>query len=242
MHCISFSSALRRAFITCLGALILILTGATLAAGQGMVQPDGRINQVAHFGGDAFYCVDSSFISTPNYPEMIDGGGFRLLNSGGQELWFVPAADILAAITESLANETAVLVAEGQGTYGPVRLYTYFDGNAQQFVFSGYDEFGKTNSLTFVPCTPVGPTPHPAGPGEDPEELCTLVTETWVPGTGKRVAPVLGANGGYYEYTYQQIPCDECPDVKQTKLLAGKRPGAVAILDSFSFCEGDVPT
>ncbi len=236
MHRISFSSALRRAFVTCLGALILILTGATLAAGQGMVQPDGRINQVAHFGGDAFYCVDSSFISTPNYPEMIDGGGFRLLNSGGQELWFVPAADILAAITESLANETAVLVAEGQGTYGPVRLYTYFDGNAQQFVFSGYDEFGKTNSLTFVPCTPVGPIPQEPSS----EELCTLVTVTYVPyqGGAKRVAPVMGGNGGYYDETTRQIPCDECPDSPK-KLLAGKRPGAVAALDSFSFCEGD---
>jgi len=227
----------RRAFLTCLGALLLIFTGATLTAGQELIHEDGRINQVAHFGGDAFYCVDDGFNSTTNYPEMVDGGGFRLLNIGGQELWFVPAADILAAVEESVATNSGVLVAEGQGTYGPARLYTYFDGKEQQFVFSGYDEFGKSNSLTFVPCTPVGPIPN--SPSSKTEKLCTLVNgPIGVQGpTGpasKQLAPVMGA------LPTQSIPCDSCPPLPLGKLLAGKRLGALALIPD-PYCEEDLP-
>jgi hypothetical protein len=49
-------------------ALLLVFTGVSLVAGEDLVQPDGRLNQVAHFGGDAIYCVDDNFVSTNNFP------------------------------------------------------------------------------------------------------------------------------------------------------------------------------
>jgi hypothetical protein len=150
----------------CLAGVILAGVGAVLVLGQAdWVQPDGRINQVAHFGGDALYCVDRDFNATNQYSDF-GQGGFRLLNSEGQELWFVPAAQISAAVAEAKVSGSGVLVGEGQGSYGPVMIYTYVTGdNDDYFVFSGYDEFGKPNSLTFKFCTPVGPDkPEPQTP------------------------------------------------------------------------------
>jgi hypothetical protein len=225
----SGSFAARRFFLTFIGAFVLILTGASLtSAADNLIQPDGRINQVAHFGGDALYCVDSNFSATTNYAEMIDDGGFRLLDIGGQVLWFVPAADILAAIDASVESKSTVEVASGQGTYGPVYLYTYFDGKDQQFVFSGYDEYGKPNSLTFIPCIPVGPIP--GEPGEAGEDLCTLIFVP-PPNYDKQIAPVKGFQSS------QEIPCSECPnyfpELNGAKLLSEKRPGEVALIAFF---------
>ena len=83
-----------------------------------------------------------------------------------------------------------------------MRLYTYFDGKDPQFVFSGYDEFGKPNSLTFIPCTPVGPIPHPPGPGQEAEELYTVAL-----GAKFYVGKVFTAPAGGPPL---QIPCDQC--------------------------------
>jgi hypothetical protein len=159
---------LRKSSLLLLMALVLVFMGATLVAGEGLVQPDGRINQVAHFGGDALYCVDGDYNATNQYSDF-GQGGFRLLNMEGQELWFVPAAQISAAVAEAKETGKGVLVAEGYGTYGPVTIHTYVtDENDDYFVFSGYDEFGKPNSLTFKFCIPVGPIPSEPGEGEEP--------------------------------------------------------------------------
>ena len=194
------------------GLLLLLLTSVSVASAQELVQPDGRLNQVAHFGGDALYCVDVNFVATTNYPEMLDDGGFRLLDSKGQVLWFVPASQIVAAIEESLATGGGVLVAEGQGTYGPVRLDTYFDGTDQVFVFSGYDEFSKPNSLTYRGCAPVGPIPEAPG---DPVEMCTLVTNVHAKSVFyKALTPVFIPVAP----TTTKIPCSQCPPI-DAKLL-----------------------
>jgi hypothetical protein len=181
--------------------LALLVGGiAPAAAADNLVQPDGRINQVAHFGGDALYCVDRDFIPTNQYSDF-GQGGFRLLNMEGQELWFVPAAQISAAVAEAKETGKGVLVAEGYGSYGPVTIYTYVtDENDDYFVFSGYDEFGKPNSLTFKFCIPVGPIP--GEPGEAGEDLCTVVLSK--PFAGKVFGPVMGP-----AYP-QQIPCEMC--------------------------------
>ena len=192
-----FVSMNRRAALL-VGVLMLVLTGASLASAEDLVQPDGRLNQVAHFGGDSAYCVDANYVATDDYPAQ---GGFRLLNSIGQELWFVPAAEITAAVDESVATGNAVLVGEGQGTYGPTSLYTYYDGKTQVFVYSGVDEFGKMNTLTFNLCTPVGPIPQPES---EPEVLCHLVqfAKGFQP---KALSPIFGAP------PTRTIPCGDCP-------------------------------
>jgi hypothetical protein len=189
-----------RRLVISISLLILVLSGASLVSAKQLVHEDGRLNQVHHFGGDALYCVDANTVATNSYPKMLDGGGFQLLSSSGQELWFVPAEDILAAIEESLDAEGGVLIAQGMGTHGPARLYTYFDGNVQHFVFSGYDEHGKPNMFDFTGCTPVGPIPQP----EPEEELCTLIPYN-VP--AKRASTVKGLPVG------QQIPCSDCPPI-----------------------------
>ncbi len=191
----------RRLFVLPLASLCLMLVGVQfVAAADTLLQPDGRINQVAHFGGDALYCVDGAMQATNQYSDF-GAGGFRLLNAGGQELWFVPAADIAAAVAEAKTSGGGVLVGEGQGTYGPVRIYAYVTGDGDDyFIFSGYDEFGKPNSLQFKFCIPVGPIPHPDGPGEsEPEIWCTAIS--YKPLVGK--APTIISGN-------LQVPCDQC--------------------------------
>lgn len=157
-----------------LGCLLLVIfaggLGAALVLGEeDLVQPDGRINQVMHFGGDALYCVDRDFNATNQYSDF-GHGGFRLLNEHGQELWFVPATEISAAVAEAKTTGGGVLVGEGQGTYGPVSIWTYVtSARDDYFVFSGYDEYHKPNMLTFKFCIPVGPdVPEPETPVPTP--------------------------------------------------------------------------
>lgn len=118
---------------------------------------DGRINVVAHFGGDALYCVDENANPTNDFAAF-STGGFSLLDIGGQALWFVPAAQVAEAIEAARESGEGVLVASGSGTYGPVYLYTYVSGqDIITFVFTGVDEHGASNSLSFELCNAVGP-------------------------------------------------------------------------------------
>lgn len=144
-----------------IAAVALLLVGATVVLSQSWVQPDGRINQVAHFGGDALYCVDRNMQATNQYSDSGEGG-FRLLSMSGQELWFVPTEVIAAAVAEAKETGKSVLVATGNGTYGPTRIDAYTTGDGDDyFVFIGYDEYGKPNSVEWKFCIPVGPAPQP---------------------------------------------------------------------------------
>ena len=132
---------------------------------------DGRLNIEAHFGGDALYCVDVNLAPTTIYPS--DGqGGLRLLDLGGSEKWFIPAATILAKVAEATANNSGVEIASGWGTYGPVALYVYMDGAKPKFTFVGWDEHGKQNSFVFSWCDPTGKRTFPHGKNTGGESGC----------------------------------------------------------------------
>jgi hypothetical protein len=207
-----FFSRLHPRFYVLACLLVVLVSGISLVSAQELVSGDLRINQVAHFGGDALYCVDTDFVATTSYPETTTDGGFRLLNSEGQELWFVPAEVINAAVAEARTSGKGVLVAEGRGSFGPVALYTYVIDDVEHFAFAGYDEFGKPNSLDFTFCTPVGP---------DPQAPRTATEEPCVPFNKLVPNAEIEAN-----------PC--CPDYK----LSG--PGK--LIHGFSFYPCPVPT
>ena len=204
MNITSRSTSQQIVILLVLLAALFLISVAPVAAVDDLVQPDGRVNQVAHFGGDALYCVDRDFVPTHQYSDF-GQGGFRLLDIDGQELWFVPALQISAAVAEAKATGKGVLVGEGRGSYGPTSIYTYVTSDGDDyFIFSGYDEFSKLNSLTFKFCIPVGPIPHPPGTGDD-EDLCTWFPFPQKLFVGKIFSPPLG-NGG------TPRPCDECPN------------------------------
>ena len=126
-------------FITKLFLVSLVLVLAVVPA---LAEEDGRINVVAHLGGNAVYCVDADLIAANSYAE----GGIQVLSADGQELLFVPAADIDAA-----GDEIAVhtLVGEGNG----LSLYRLVEGG---FQLNGFDEHGKLYEFAFAGCDPVG--------------------------------------------------------------------------------------
>ena len=153
--------------------LAVLLNLRALAQDDGLPN-DGRINRVHHFGGDALYCVDRNYIPTHQYADF-GQGGIRLLDIRGQERWFVPAAVIHAATELALQTGQGQLVATGQGTYGPVNLWTYTQPNGDIFfIFNGVDEYGKPNSMEFKFCLPIGPIPPEEDePDEEDEPVST---------------------------------------------------------------------
>jgi len=163
------------AVVTVLAVVVILLfQGQSLVRAQ-YGEWDGRINIAHHFGGDALYCVDQSFMATTQYSDA-GGGGFRLLSMTGQELWFVPAVDVAAAVSQAKATGQAVLIGQGLGTYGPVSLMAYLLGGDDMFAFSGFDEWGKANEVTFKFCQPDAIAPRPEGQaaGSVVSLLCTL--------------------------------------------------------------------
>jgi hypothetical protein len=109
---------------------------------------DRRLNAQAHFGGDAFYCVDTNQIATNTYESMGNNGGMQLLDRRGAELWFITAADIAAVIASG-----GGIIAQGQGTYGAVTLSVAVQNNVP--TFTGFDEHGKSNAFSFTYCNPL---------------------------------------------------------------------------------------
>lgn len=167
---------------------LLFIVGVSFVLAQQLVQPDGRINQVAHFGGDALYCVTNDRSPTTQFPET-GSIGFRLLNLSGQELWYVPSEDVAAILAAITPGDAPKLIATGTGSYGATAIYTQIQESGRRFfTFTGYDEHGKSNSLTFEDCTPVGsavliatplpsgtlpPSPTAGGPTETPTNTVT---------------------------------------------------------------------
>jgi hypothetical protein len=165
-----------RVFVFALAVLVVsaLSLGVVLATSP---QDDGRINQVHHFGGDALYCVDANGLSTNQYADF---AAFRLLNISGSILWEVSAE----TLSEALATpDQGVLIAQGSGSFGPAWLWGVAPtGSDPVFTFMGYDEYGKSNSMTFTGCQSVGPEEEGAaasssggggddggGPNETPE-------------------------------------------------------------------------
>ncbi len=165
---------------------------------------DGRINVVAHFGGDALYCVDGDFMPTYQYSDL-GAGGIRLLNQNGAQLWFVPASEIAPKVAEAQTNGgQGVLIGQGQGTYGPTTLYVYIDSTGNiRFSFTGYDEWGKTNTLEWTSCQPVGPAPSP---GTHSEPLCSARA------VAEQIQDAIDSNSSIEE-VYTTCAQSICPDV-----------------------------
>ena len=157
----------RRALILGLAAIAVLTLGIAVVSATPLVQSDGRLNQIADFGGDALYCVDSNIQPTNDSASFYE---FRLLNSSGAELWTLSRKTVEEGLGEIKYGGKPVLLGSGQGTFGPVNLY----GNAAEdgspyFIFTGFDDHYKPNLIIFYACTPVGsaltvttPTPLPA--------------------------------------------------------------------------------
>ena len=145
----------RRALLFIAAMFGVAVLGISLVAAQQLNFHDGRLNQTAYFGGDALYCVDKYFHATNSVQMFMDDGGFRLLSKEGQALWFVPYEDVEAA-QDKLANDgVPVLIAMGQGSYGESALYANTEPDGDIFyIYTGFDEHGKSNSFTFYGCLP----------------------------------------------------------------------------------------
>jgi hypothetical protein len=192
-------------------ALVLVISGLTMASAR-VIQPDGRINQVSHFGGDAFYCIDNNGNPTYQFGE----NGFLLLDINGQPLWRIEAATVEAAVATAQAQGGTVLVAEGQGSYGPVQLYVQMLSNGDyEFYFFGYDEYFKPNSMIFKFCQPEGvaeeevpiletdiPVPTPTNV---PVELCYFIPDEEPPADAVQDSTLSD------HLDYPIIPCEQCP-------------------------------
>lgn len=120
-----------------------------------LLQPDGRINQVAHFGGDSLYCVDENGNPTNEYDSM---AAFRLLDIGGQDLWNVSAEDVAASLAALEASGEDQTISTGAGSHGTATLTLLANDGTPSFQLVAYDEFGKLNTLEFQGCRPVGPS------------------------------------------------------------------------------------
>lgn len=153
--------------------LLLAFVAVTLvSASLLMANPDdGRINIVAHFGGDAIYCVTASGYPTGDLASA--DGGFRVLDIDGQLLWSIPADVITAAIADASLMSNGVRIADGFGTYGPATLYVAVVEDTPIFTYVGTDEYGKQNQLEFRNCEPVGEREKPEGQAGG-VTLCTV--------------------------------------------------------------------
>jgi hypothetical protein len=191
-----------------IAALVLIISGLSMVSAR-VIQLDGRINQVSHFGGDAFYCIDSNGNPTTQFGE----NGFLLLDINGQPLWRIEAATIEAAVASAQAQGGTVLVAEGQGTYGPAQLYVQVLSNGDyEFYFFANDEYFKQNSMVFKFCRPEGvaeevvPTGEPtAEPTDEPIEYCYAYYTPQGPASPAADAVIAADIVGPI------IPCSDCP-------------------------------
>lgn len=161
------SSFSRYSLVFGAGILMILIVGLSAVIAQPLVQPDGRLNQIAHFGGDALYCMDAADNVT-NDSATFDY--FLLRDASGQALWTLSKEQVELGLGQIALAKTAFLLGEGDGTYGPVYLF----GNAAAdgspyFIFIGFDEYGKENRLIFYGCTPEGSalsqaTPSPIAP------------------------------------------------------------------------------
>lgn len=143
----------RRSLVTATAILLVLALGISAVVGQQLVQKDGRLNQVTHFGGDALYCIDEASNVTNNSATF---DHFLLLDKDGQPLWTLSRQIVEEGLGQIRSGGMAVLLGAGQGSYGPVEMYgNAADDGSPYFIFIGYDEHGKENRLIFYACTPV---------------------------------------------------------------------------------------
>jgi len=101
------------------------------------------------------------------------------------------------------------------------------------FIFFGYDEHGKQNSITFKFCEPVGPIP--GSPDEGDDEPIATDSPTEEP-TGEPVdmcwSEVL-FNGGLGTWEgVSQVECSQCPNSQFLDDFEGLGPTCASALPS----------
>ncbi|MBI1256495.1 MAG: hypothetical protein GC204_03400 [Chloroflexi bacterium] len=147
-------SRLSRSLIIAMGLLAILVIGLTVVAADPLVHSDKRINQVADFGGDALYCMDAANNPTNDTATF---EYFRLLNVNGVELWRLSRADVEKGLGSIGYGWPPVLLGTGQGSYGEVNLYANAaEDGTPYFIYTGFDEYGKPNIISFYGCTTVG--------------------------------------------------------------------------------------
>ncbi len=140
---------------------MLAFLAVTIVSADDNIDPskrDGRINMAEWVNGNAVYCVDHTW--TPTSLGWSDGG-IRVLDGGGQAIFFASAAEIDAvgvpAVNTLIKSE------------GGLSLYRQPDGG---FSLNGIDQWGKPFTFVFNSCVPIGPIPYthaePPPPVVDP--------------------------------------------------------------------------
>ncbi len=123
---------------------------------------DGRINEVAHAGGNVLYCWDDNGLVTTDYST----GRIVALSPDGQLLLDADGAELarLVALAESgeLAETQRVTTATDRFGTGEISLWVRTTG---QFMLTGTDEHGKAFDFQWRGCQPVT-----APADEEPEE------------------------------------------------------------------------
>ena len=135
--------------LLCLALFALMAVGVVVVSADDNVDPskyDGRINMVEWVGNHAVYCVDHT--GTPTSDGWSDGG-IRVLDGGGQVVFFASAAEINAVGVPAV--NTLIK------TEGGLSLYRQPDGG---FSLNGVDQWGKPYTFVFYNCVPIGPIPY----------------------------------------------------------------------------------
>jgi hypothetical protein len=119
---------------------LIVLAFFTLLVGSSVFADDGRINRPPyHFGGDTLFCNEAD--------------GCTLLNKDGHDLanWLHSAIVDAFAKTDK-SGQNAQVDSEGQGTYGPMQLWSVkpdTDNGDHKLCLIGFDEWGKQNAMCF---------------------------------------------------------------------------------------------
>ena len=159
-------SRLTRGLILAIGVMVVLVVGLVAVAADPLVQSDKRINQVSDFGGDALYCMDAANNPTNDSATF---EYFRLLSVDGTELWTLSRADVEQGLGSIYYGGAPVLLGTGQGSFGEINLYANAaEDGTPYFIYTGFDEYGKPNIISFYGCSTVGsaisdatPTPMP---------------------------------------------------------------------------------
>ncbi|MFN8378012.1 MAG: hypothetical protein U0452_05010 [Anaerolineae bacterium] len=140
----------------------LLFSGLMLASAQ---ESDGRVNPVEHVGGAAVYCVDENLAPAAHWSD----GGIRVLDAHGQELLFVPAADIEAA---GDPPEEPVLVGTGANAFGTLQLIVLPNS---KFQLNGTDEWGKSFEFVWGGCGYTPESPVTTEVPIEPTPTCQII-------------------------------------------------------------------
>ncbi len=138
---------MKRVTLLTLGLVVSLILVFSVSA----VFADARINVVHHFGGDTLFCTN------------VDG--CKLLNKNGETLWQVEQSVIDAAMADACETRQPQFIEAGEGTYGPnVLELACYEGMGKSLNLTGFDEWGKPNSMKFS--TDYAPVSPPVAPNQ----------------------------------------------------------------------------